>query len=171
MNKKIVSRGMARHRWNRSGFTLIELLVVIAIMGILATMTFTGVQQNLPRWRLNAAARMMRGDLVDSKSRAARDMREYRLHLSSTGYTMQIGNARAGSTSWVTPPQPAPPARDFTTDFPGVAITMTSSTVDPIFQPTGILQPGLGNLDIVITDSSGHTKTISISMPGRIRIS
>lgn len=153
------------------GFSLIEVLVVIAVMGILSTVSFAGIRALIPRWRLNNAARTLRADLLDAKTRAARDMREIRVRFpNSNNYVIERGNARIASTVWV----PANisgeiASRNYSVDYPGVSTVIASTTSPIIFRPNGTINPVNGNATITITNGE-QNRSLEVSMAGRVRI-
>lgn len=56
-----------------SGFTLLEVMVTVAIIGVLAGLAIGGIQTLLPKFRLNSAARQIRGDMQKCKMAAVRN--------------------------------------------------------------------------------------------------
>ncbi|MBI5845216.1 MAG: GspH/FimT family pseudopilin [Deltaproteobacteria bacterium] len=153
------------------GFTIIELIMVMAMMIILATISFAGIRQVIPRWRLNNAARTVRADLLDAKSRAARDMREVRVRFATAdNYLIERGNARAASTAWVPAVTRGEIAsRNFSVDYAGVSTVMASTESPVIFRPNGTIDPANGNISITITNGE-QQRALEVSMSGRIRI-
>lgn len=144
---------------HQQGFTILELMVVIAVMGTLAVMSYFGAKALLPRYRLNGATRMVRGDLYNAKMLAAKRNRQYRVVFTATNYQVQRGNANFGSGAWTTENQ-----RDFS-DYTGVTVK-TSATSDPTFSPRGMSS----NVTITLQHANGNEKEILISITGRIKI-
>ena len=149
---------------DQAGFSLVELLVVIAILLVITSFSYSGFHVLLPKFRVNAAARTMRSDIVNAKSRAMRDMRQYRIAFVTNGYQLQQGNARTGSTVW-TGVIPFPINEDFS-DYTGVSLNVGAS-IEPVFSPNGTVQQ---NITIVLDHDKGRSRTLRISLPGRIRI-
>jgi len=139
------------------GFTLVEIIIVIAIFGILATMSYLGLQSILPGYRLNGAINAVRGDLNNAKMLAAKRNRQYRVVFSTNSYELQRGDASSGSTVWTADLQ-----RDFS-DYSGVTVD-TGATSNPVFSPRGTVS----NVTITLQNAD-DTKTITISVAGRIR--
>ena len=152
-------------------FSLVETLVVMAMMAILATISFAGIRGAMPIWRLNAASRMLRGDLIDAKSRAAKDMREFRVSFTTDGYTIERGNARASSSAWAADASRGQvTARNISGEFKDISFVMADTDSPIIFQPTGTIDPSGGNLQAVMVNENGKERTIAVNMAGRIRI-
>lgn len=145
---------------HQAGFTLVEAIVVISIMGILAGLVYFSVTSILPGYRLNGAARAVRGDLFNAKMLSAKKNLEYRVVFIATGYDIQRGNSSSGSTAWTTEL-----SRDFT-DYSGVTVD-TGATGNPSFNPRGTADTGE---TITLSNSTGDTKTITVSLAGRIKI-
>jgi len=61
------------HGRSHSGFTLLEVMVTVAIIGVLVGLAIGGIQNLLPKFRLNAAARQIRGDMQRCKMVAVRN--------------------------------------------------------------------------------------------------
>lgn len=59
-----------------AGFTLLELMVIIAIIGIVTSIAVGGLRSMVPRMRLNAAVRDLRGDMQRCKMAAIRNNTE-----------------------------------------------------------------------------------------------
>jgi prepilin-type N-terminal cleavage/methylation domain-containing protein len=157
------------------GMTLVEVVIVMGVMALLATITFSSIRTAMPNWRLNRATRTLRTDLIETKTRAGRDMREYRLRfITSTQYTIEEGNATVASTAWAANlVRGEMTVRNMSSDYPNIGITSFLWGAAPaskvIFTPNGTLDPAEG--DTIITLSNGHvTKTLKIYMSGRVRI-
>jgi prepilin-type N-terminal cleavage/methylation domain-containing protein len=149
-----------------AGFTLVETLIVLVVLLILTAVTFSGMRQALPVWRLNAAARTLRADLVNVKSLSMKDMLQYEVVLTATGYQTLKGNAPIAST-W-TPPVVVNPTRNFTA-YPGVSIVMAQTTSPILFNPDGTSAATAGGYTVVVTNGM-KTKTLNVYLTGRIAI-
>jgi type IV fimbrial biogenesis protein FimT len=103
----------------RRGFTLLELVVTIALVGIIASIGWVSTRDQLPRYRLQKAAKLMRNDIAQVRHEAIFRGKEARLVLQESGGTcdgstpaagawlLQIGDQATGSTSWDTFPADA----------------------------------------------------------------
>lgn len=155
-----------KNRYNgQAGFSVLELLIVISILTVFSVMAYSRLNALIPSYRINAAARAVRAHLVEARSRAAKDMRQYRIaFVAGGGYQLQLGNARTGSTTW-DGDIPHPINEDFSR-YQGVSLNVGAS-IEPIFNPNGTVQQ---TITITIDHDKGKTRTIGVSLPGRIRI-
>jgi Tfp pilus assembly protein FimT len=138
------------------------MLIAVALSAVLALIAFQGMRETLPRWRINAAARAIRSDLVQVRSLAVKDMREYRVVFAGASYNIERGNARAGS-AW-----PQPVIKTIRLDnFPGVQVE-TSLTGVPVFRPNGTTStPGV----VIVLSSGTLQRTLTVALSGRVNIS
>lgn len=152
-------------------FSIVETVVVMAMIAILATISFAGIKGALPIWRLNAASRVLRGDLIAAKTRSAKDMREMRVSFTTDGYTIERGNARTASTSWALDQSRGQVSvRNLADEYGGISFIMAETDTPIIFQPTGTIDPSGGNQRVTMKNENGKERTIGVSMAGRIRI-
>ncbi len=150
----------------QKGFSIVELIIVMTLAGILALLSYFGVQSILPGYRLNGAARMVRGDLYNAKMLATKRNLQYRVVFnagnkvnSSNDYELQRGTTSSGAFSL----DQVELSRTFS-DYPGV--TLNSATADPVFSPRGTAS----SVTITLENTEGKTKTITTSIAGRIKI-
>jgi hypothetical protein len=100
----------------RSGHTLVELAVAIAIVGILALMGWWAVQEEVDRYRMMKAARLLQSDLQELRALAIATNRETRIRFVASDaaldemdvqvgeWLLQAGNRSQSSTEWDTLP-------------------------------------------------------------------
>jgi len=130
------------------GFTLIELLVAITIFAVMAAIAAPNFQQYMQQRRLNGAARQVMSDLMAARMRAVNENSSVQVvFLNDRQY--QIGG---GAT------------RDIQTDYPGVTF---SGAANPTFSPNGTATPTGG---VTVNNASSTTRSVSVSMAGRVRI-
>lgn len=143
-----------------AGFTLAELLVVIALGGILTGLAVLGFSQLLPKYRLDGATATVRSDLYNAKIRAANHKRQYRVKFNADGYSILQGDKSSGSTVWT-----VIRSRVIASEYEGVTID-TGSTSNPTFQPRGTAT----NNTIVVQNAQGGTRTITVTLAGRVKV-
>lgn len=142
------------------GFTLVELMIVVALMGILSAIAVPNIMGQMPRYRLNGAARQVMSDLLSARMEAVSQNNEFRiLFLDSKRYTIlndadNDGSSDAGETT---------ETKDLSTDYSDVSIAANN---DPVFQPRGTAS----NLATITLTNSAGTRNISISSTGRVKI-
>jgi prepilin-type N-terminal cleavage/methylation domain-containing protein len=104
----------------KDGHTLVELAVAIAIVGIFAAIGWGEIQEQVDRYRMMKAARMLHSDIQSLRATAIADNREMRLRLVAGDsaldpsapqigeWQLQAGNRSLGSTTWDTLPADSP---------------------------------------------------------------
>ncbi|MBI5016678.1 MAG: prepilin-type N-terminal cleavage/methylation domain-containing protein [Deltaproteobacteria bacterium] len=83
-------------RRTRAGFTLVELIVTIAILGVLGLLTVPQLFANLPRFRVNGAAKMLAGELQLTRMKAVSTNRIHYLTFDLTAQTVTIAEDAGG---------------------------------------------------------------------------
>ncbi len=143
------------------GFTLAELMVVIAIIGITTAIAIPYFVGQMPRYRLNGAARQVMGDLMWARMEAVSQNNEFKIFfLNNHEYRILDDDNNDGSVDggeWTK-------TKNIQDEYHDVTI---SSNNDPIFLPRGT---ATSLPTITLTNPSG-SKTITISIAGRVSIS
>lgn len=153
----MIARLLARRR---SGFTLTELLMVIVILGILATLATPKVYQTVARSKVNQAAGVVAADLEQAVALAGRRRQPVVLALESTGtYTLRdrVGSDPTGTLRL---------RRVLTlTGDQGVSTLTFSRSPVQVF-PNGTTDGAL----TVTLGGAGHTRTVTLSAGGQVRL-
>jgi prepilin-type N-terminal cleavage/methylation domain-containing protein len=103
----------------RRAFTLLELVVTIALVSIIAGIGWVSTRDQLPRYRLQKAAKLFKSDVDQVRNEAIYRGKETRIALRRSGgpcdgtapaagaWLLQIGDKPVGSTVWDTFPADA----------------------------------------------------------------
>ena len=146
------------------GFTTVELMIVIAIFGILAAVAIPGFVSQMPRYRLNGAARQVMGDLMWARMQAVSQNNEFKIFfLSNHEYKILDDDDNDGAVDSTPSPGEWTKTIDIHDEYHDVTFT---STNNPIFFPRGTAT----NLPTITLTNSAGSKTITISIAGRVRI-
>ena len=151
-----------RHK-QAKGFTLAELMVVIAIIGITTAIAIPYFVGQMPRYRLNGAARQVMGDLMWARMEAVSQNRKVKVFFLSNNHEYKICDD-ADNNGTVADGEGDVRLKDIQDEYHDVTI---SSNNDPIFLPRGT---ATSLPTITLTNPSG-SKTITISIAGRVSIS
>ena len=142
------------------GFSLVELVIVTGILVILGTLSQTWLSSQLPKWRLNGAARQLASDLMAAKMKAVTQGTKHRVSfLDSHRYTVLEDRNNSGKPDLGEPLV----EREVQNDYGDVTLT---STNHPIFHPRGTAS----NLATVTLSNSAGSKTITVGITGRIKV-
>ena len=142
------------------GHTLIELVMVTGILIIVAMLSQNWLTSQLPKWRLNGAARQVVSDFLSAKMQAVTQGNKHRVtFLDNHRYTILDDDNSNGKPD----PGEHVATRDVQADYVDVTFTSTNS---PIFHPRGTAS----NLATVILSNSAGSKTITIGITGRVKV-
>lgn len=147
---------------NESGFTLAELMVTIAVLAVMAMIAIPAFMSWMPGMRLNGAARQIMGDLMAARMKAVKQNNRFRVFFNSPGTNQyQIldddnNNNSADTGEAIT-------TKNIQTEYHDVTL---SSTNNPIFSPRGTAT----NLPTVTLQNSSGSKTVTVSIAGRVKI-
>lgn len=149
----------ARHQ--PYGFTLVELMLGIAIIGVLMAVLAPNVLSQMPRYRLNGAARQVLGELMAARMKAVNENSLVKVFFQDTHrYTIcAVPNSHSAlnaCTGTVT-------NRDIQSAYRHVTLTANNN---PVFLSRG---RATNMATITLANASG-SKNITISISGRIKI-
>ena len=151
-------------RKRQSGFTLIEMMIVIAVLAIMSAIAIPNFMSLLPGMRLNGAARQVMGDLMAVRMNAVKQNNEFKVFFNSPGANQyQILDDDDNDGTADTGEAITTPAKNIQDNYPDVTV---SSTNNPIFFPRGT---ATGLPTVTLQNSSG-TKTVTVSIAGRVKI-
>lgn len=149
--------------WSRrliTGYTLTELLLVLAILAIVAGLGGGWLSSQIPAYRLNGAARLIRSDLLAARMQAVSQGHEFRVMFDEPfQYSIlddENNNGTHDSGELIE-------SRDLQKEYRGVSLDATNN---PIFHPRGIAS----NLATIRLSNAAGEKSITVSMTGRVRI-
>ena len=147
-------------RNKQAGFTLIEIIVAFAVLGIVASIAVPGLLSQMPKWRLNGAARQVMGDLMAARMKAVKLNHRVKVFFVNRHQYRICDDAYEDDT--VTDLEGDVENRDIHNRYPDVAIIRAK---DPVFSSRGTA----ANRTITLQNSSG-SKNIIVNITGRVRI-
>ncbi|MDQ7836904.1 MAG: GspH/FimT family pseudopilin [Thermodesulfobacteriota bacterium] len=145
---------------NHRGFTLTELMMVVALMAIMAAIAVPNIIAQMPKYRLNGAARQVLGDLVAARMQAVSQNNELKVFFLDNHRYMILDDDDNNGTADT---GEATQTKDIQTDYHDVTF---NSNNDPIFQPNGTAS----NLATITLSNTSGSYSITISSAGRVRI-
>jgi len=147
-------------RNKQTGFTLIEIIVAFAVLGIVASIAVPGLLSQMPKWRLNGAARQVMGDLMAARMKAVAENNRFRIFfLNDHQYEMLDDDDNDNvkdSGEWTN-------IKDIQAQFHDVTF---GATANPIFYPRGTAYGST----ITLTNSEGSKKYVKVALTGRVKI-
>ena len=148
---------------NHHGFSLAELLIVVALITVLGSIVFPGMQATLEAYRLNSAAYLIEGKLMDTKLNAIKRNRLVRLALDLGGRGYRIRTKDPVTGEWVD--------LEGTENYLPSGVTFATSSPPTIeFTSMGRLNP-LAAATLTLEGAGGEqTTTISVSTSGKIEV-
>ena len=146
---------------SQRGFSLLELLIVVIIAGILAGIAMSGLAAIMPKQRLNAAANLLRSDMLEAKGRASAIMRDVGVgpNVAKTEWSVQLFDATPMASGTVFQGV----TRELS-QFEGVTFDTFPNVV---FNPNGTARQ---SYTVILKHPTAGTRTITVSLTGKIRI-
>ena len=144
----------------KNGYTITELLVVLSLVAIVVGLGGGWLSSQIPAYRLNGAARLIRSDLLSARMQAVSQGNEFRIIFDDPyQYTILDDDNNNGKQEAAEPVE----SRDLRDDYQGVSFDANNN---PIFHPRGIAT----NLATITLSNAVGEKSITVSMTGRVRI-
>ena len=150
-------RGGVRRR-GQDGFTIVELVVVAGLAGIVAAIAVPRVPRMVAVYDAANMASQIALDLRLARERAVTTNAKARLSFSTTAYQPQR-ESPAGSGTYIS---------DGAQQNLANGITVTTNPSTPIFDSRGLTTQAY---TLTITNAYGDSKTITVSVIGRINVS
>ena len=142
---------------------MLEIVICLAIISVLAGIGVPNLNQQLPKYRLNGAARRVSWDLIAARFDAIRQKHTVKVtFLNSQEYKIWIdkNNNNSEDTGEVT-------IRNIQSRYKGVQI---NSSKHPTFSATGtVTDPPNSDVPIVLSSATG-SKYITMSAIGLVKI-
>lgn len=148
-------------RNKQAGFTLIEIIVAFAVLGIVVSIAVPGLLSQMPKWRLNGAARQVMGDLMAARMKAVKLNHKVKVFFVDNHQYEIYDDANEDDT--VTDLEGDVENRDIHSRYPDVAIT---SANDPVFSSRGTA----ASFGTITLENSSGSKDIKVNITGRVRI-
>jgi len=142
------------------GLTLVELLLVMGILLVIGLLSERWLSGQLPKWRLNGAARLVMSDFLAAKMKAVSQGNKFRItFLDHRRYVILDDDNNNGKPDLGEEQS----TRDIQTDYKDVTL---SSNNNPIFHPRGTAS----NLATITLSNSAGSKIITVGITGRVSI-
>jgi len=146
------------------GFTIIEIMIVIAIIGIMVGIAAPNFMDYLKSRRLSGATMQLYVDLMNARGQAVSQNNKVIVELTNNNSYKIIRDLNGNSD---VDEGETGPTKSIHPDYADVTFAPASSGFNPIFYPNGTGTAGKIN---VTSSLLSKTKTIDISMNGRVRI-
>ena len=158
IEKVMVGVLVDRETLKRDGFTIVELVVVAGLAGIVAAIAVPRVPRMVAVYDAANMASQIALDLRLARERAVTTNAKARLSFSTTAYQPQR-ESPAGSGTYIS---------DGAQQNLANGITVTTNPSTPIFDSRGLTTQAY---TLTITNAYGDSKTITVSVIGRINVS
>jgi Tfp pilus assembly protein FimT len=156
MSREQRTSGGRRRR--QAGFTIVETLVVAGLAGIVAMIGVPRIPRMVAVYDTANTASQIALDLRLARERALTTNARARLNIGSTAYTPQR-ESPSGSGTYI--------SDGAVQNLPN-GITVTTNPSTPIFDARGLTAQAY---TVTVTNAYGDTKTITVTVIGRINVS
>ncbi len=146
------------------GFTLVELLIAVVILSILVGIGAPSLSRMLPKQRLNGAAKKVAWDLRAARMLAIKQKHKVKVTFVNA-FDYEIWNDRDNDN---TEDSGEVTVKTIRNDYRGISI---SSLKHPIFNPIGTVSNSPDEIQPITLTNTNGTKTIVISIAGRVKLS
>ena len=155
---------LSRFVSNETGVTLLEILIVTAIMGIAAEFVAYNVISQMPKYRIEGAARRIALDLMEARARAINRSLNVAVnfHIDARVYDIwtHINSDDVEDPSEIQ-------TRDISTDFPGVTVTVL---MGPKFNPQGFAEQSTTIALSAGDEPEQLNKSVRVSLAGTVQV-
>ena len=147
---------------DHDGFTLLECMVAATLIALLAAIAVPNLLALMPKYRLNGATREILGDLMEARMKAISLNRRVQVFFKDSDHYEICDDANNDGT--IEDCEGTAVIKHLQANYPGITL---GSTNNPIFSPRGTAT----NLaTITVTNASKESKTLTISITGRVKI-
>ena len=167
-NRRLGRGSVLAFRRGVPGSTLVELAIAVVVVAVLAAIGFSSARDEISRFRLMQAARLLHSDLRYLRSMAITTNRQTRLLLVQADTAMdpaepqqgewlcQVGNRSVGSNEWDTLPPDVGGVLDVSDGERSLAEGGTDEATGISLAPWPALTgPGAGNADAIVFSPRG----------------
>jgi prepilin-type N-terminal cleavage/methylation domain-containing protein len=149
---------------NPKGVTIIEVVIVTAILGIAAELAAHNVISQMPKYRLQGAARRIALDLMEARSRAINQSVDVIVTFQADPrqYDVELDNDFDGIVDGQIV------AQDIRIDFPGILVAITHNPFT--FNPRGFSDTNSTITVSAYATSGPIEKKIELSLAGMVRV-
>ncbi len=147
---------------DKRGFTLLEMMIVVALMAIVAAIAVPNVVSEMPRYRLNGAARQVMSELVAARMQAVSQNNQFKIdYLNNHSFTILDDDDSDGTADG----GEAVTTKDIQTEYSDVAFAFSSTSLT--LYTAGTVSTAA---TITLTNGSG-SRTVTVTTAGRVSIS
>ena len=154
---KFIIQGGNLNRLNNKGISLVELLVVIALMGIMGSISMSGMLNWIPEHRLQSASRELYNNLQYARISAIKAGQDCYLEFNSPAED-QYSIKTATQT-----------IKTIDLESYGSGMNFASAPAKVTFRPNG-LSATAGDSTVEVGNNSGKTYSATISAAGAIKL-